>query len=204
MEANEIPVPYNVVGNPAPEFELEGYFNGELKKFSLADYKGKWVCLLFYPLDFTFVCPTEVLSFSEHAKDFTERNCQVLGVSVDSQFVHKAWVETKKEDGGLGGSLEFPLLADINKEASFAYGVLNEDAGVALRGLFLIDPEGTVMHATINNLSVGRSAKEALRTVKAFQFVAAHEGQVCPADWDEGMDAMEATPEGMHKFLSSH
>ncbi len=203
MEANEIPIPYSVVGNPAPEFELQGYFKGEMKSFSLADYKGKWVLLLFYPLDFTFVCPTEVLAFSKDAKLFAEKNCQVLGISVDSQFVHKAWVDTKHEDGGLGGDLEYPLLADINKEVAFSYGVLEEDAGVALRGLFLIDPEGNVQHAVINNLPVGRSSQEALRTLKAFQFVAAHDGQVCPANWDEGRDTMTATPEGMHDFLKS-
>ncbi|MBI4160974.1 MAG: redoxin domain-containing protein [Acidobacteria bacterium] len=192
-----------IVGSKAPGFELQGYFKGEMKGFRLADYKGKWVYLLFYPLDFTFVCPTEVLSFSKAAPEFNVKNTQVLGVSVDSQFVHKAWVETKKEEGGLGGSLNFPLLADIKKEVARDYGVL-ADAGVALRGLFLIDPDGTIMHATVNNLPVGRSASEAIRTLKAFQFVAANKGKVCPADWDESKEAMAASPEGMRKYLSSH
>jgi peroxiredoxin (alkyl hydroperoxide reductase subunit C) len=196
--------PTRIVGRKAPDFELAGFFNGELKNFKLSDYRGKWVYLLFYPLDFTFVCPTEVLSFSDHAADFAERKCQILGVSVDSQFVHKAWVETKKEEGGLGGKLAYPLLADINKTVARDFGALEEGAGVALRGLFLIDPEGTVMHATINNLPVGRSAKEALRTLKAFQYVAAHEGEVCPADWDEGDDTMKADAKGMREYLSSH
>jgi len=195
------PVP--VVGKPAPDFELQGYFKGEMRAFTLADFRGKWVCLLFYPLDFTFVCPTEVLGYSKMAEEFESRNCQVLGISVDSQFVHKAWVETGFEGGGLGGSLNYPLLADLAKTTARDYGVL-ADAGVALRGLFLIDPEGTVMHATINNLPVGRSAKETLRTLKAFQFVQENEGQVCPADWDEGQDTMEANPEGMRKFLTEH
>jgi peroxiredoxin (alkyl hydroperoxide reductase subunit C) len=145
-----------------------------------------------------------VLSFSRNAPKFQERDCQILGVSVDSHFVHKAWVENKAEEGGLGGDLAYPLLADINKTMAADYGVLNEDAGVALRGLFLIDPEGTVMHATINNLSVGRSAAETLRTLKAFQYVASHEGEVCPADWDEGADTMAANPEGMRDYLKSH
>ncbi len=196
--------PTRVVGRQAPDFELNGYFNAELKSFKLSDYRGKWVYLLFYPLDFTFVCPTEVLSFSEHAAQFEERNCQILGVSVDSEFVHKAWVDTKKEEGGLGGKLAYPLLADINKTVARDFGALEEEAGVALRGLYLIDPEGTVMHATINNLPVGRSAKEALRTLKAFQYVAGHEGEVCPADWDEGEETMKADPKGMREYLSSH
>lgn len=196
--------PTRIVGNPAPDFELDGYFNNELKSFKLSDYRGKWVYLLFYPLDFTFVCPTEVLSFSDHVSDFAERDCQVFGISVDSQFVHKAWVDAKREEGGLGGKLNFPLLADLTKETARNFGVLEENAGVALRGLFLIDPKGVVMHATINHLSVGRSAKEALRTLHAFQYVAAHEGEVCPADWDEGMDTMKANPDDMKVYLSSH
>ena len=194
--------PNVVVGRKAPGFEVQGYFKGELNSFKLSDYKGKWVYLLFYPLDFTFVCPTEVLSFSKIAPQFHQKGCQVLGISVDSQFVHKAWVETKKEEGGLGGSLDYPLLADLNKSVARSYGVL-ADAGVALRGLFLINPEGIVMHATVNNLPVGRSAGEALRTLKAFQFVAKNDGQVCPADWDEGKETMAASPEGMRKYLTS-
>ena len=191
-----------LVGKKAPDFELQGYFKGEMKSFKLSDYKGKWVYLLFYPLDFTFVCPTEVLSFSDHSSQFEERNCQVIGVSVDSQFTHKAWVETKYEEGGLGGALNYPLVADIKKKAAKDYGVLIKDAGVALRGLFLVDPEGTVMHSTINNLPVGRSAKEALRTLSAFQYVTSHDGEVCPADWEEGAETMSANPEGMREYLS--
>jgi peroxiredoxin (alkyl hydroperoxide reductase subunit C) len=194
--------PTTPVGRKAPDFELQGYFKGELKSFKLSAYRGQWVYLLFYPLDFTFVCPTEVLSFSKMAPQFAERKCQVLGLSVDSQFTHKAWVETARAEGGLGGSLEYPLLADLGKKVGNSFGVINE-AGVALRGLFLIDPNGVVMHATINNLPVGRSAAEALRTLKAFQFVAANDGQVCPADWDEGKETMGASPDGMRKYLSS-
>ena len=196
--------PLRVVGREAPNFELNGYFNNEIKPFKLSDYRGKWVYLLFYPLDFTFVCPTEVLSFSDHAPEFTKRDCQVFGVSVDSQFVHKAWVDAPRNEGGLGGALKFPLLSDLTKETARNYGVLDEGAGVALRGLFLIDPNGVVMHATINHLSVGRSAKEALRTLHAFQYVASHEGEVCPADWDEGMDTMKANPDDMKVYLSTH
>lgn len=194
----------SIVGNSAPEFSLEGFFKGKFDTYSLKSYRGRWVYLLFYPLDFTFVCPTEVLSFSQHASDFAERRCDLLGVSVDSKFAHKAWVETKKEEGGLGGTLNYPLLADLKKETARAYGVLEEGAGVALRGLFLINPESVVMHATVNFLPVGRSAKEALRTLKAFQYVAEHQGEVCPADWEEGMDTMKASPEGMRAYLGKH
>jgi len=194
----------SLVGQPAPDFALQGYHKGEIKEFKLSDRKGKWTLLLFYPLDFTFVCPTEVLKFSEAHGEFAKRDCEVFGISVDSQFVHKAWVDSKFEDGGLGGSLEYPLLADLGKKAASDYGVLLEGAGVALRGLFLVNPEGTVVHETTNFLPVGRSAKEALRVLKAFQYVAAHGDEVCPADWEEGDDTMKGSTEGMKEYLSSH
>lgn len=194
----------SLVGKQAPEFTVQGFHNGKIKEFKLSDYRGKWVYLLFYPLDFTFVCPTEVLAFSKMADEFRARNCEVLGASVDSQFVHKAWVEAKAEDGGLGGSLNYPLLADVNKQLSTDFEVLLEGAGVALRGLFLINPEGVIVQNTTNFLPVGRSAKEALRLLKAFQFVAENGDQVCPAEWDEGDDTMTGSSEGMRKYLSSH
>ena len=193
----------NLVGKLAPNFELEGYMNGHFHPYKLSDYRGKCVILLFYPLDFTFVCPTEVLNFSDAADRFAKLNCQIFGVSVDSKFVHKAWVDTKREDGGLGGSLNYPLLSDLNKVTAKDYGILLEE-GVALRGLFLINPDGLIMHSTINHLSVGRSVSEALRVLKAFQFVTTHEGQVCPADWEEGKDAMAANSEGMRQYLATH
>jgi len=193
-----------LVSNIAPDFELEGYFKGQFGKYKLSDYRGKWVVLLFYPLDFTFVCPTEVLNFSAAAEQFSKLNCQIFGISVDSVFVHKAWVETKREDGGLGGSLNYPLLSDLNKVTVRDYGILMSSEGVALRGLFLINPGGIVMHSTINSLSVGRSVTEAMRVLKAFQFVSTHEGQVCPADWEEGKDTMLANSNGMKKYLVNH
>jgi len=193
-----------LVGKPAPDFELDGYFKGKFEKYSLKSFGGRWVYLLFYPLDYTFVCPTEVLSFSKQASQFTERNCQVFGVSVDSKFVDKYWVESKTEEGGLGGGLAYPLLSDLTKTMARAYGVLDENAGVALRGSFLIDPKGLIMHSVVNNLPVGRSATEALRTLKAFQYVTSHEGEVCPADWDEGAEAMQASSDGMRKYLTKH
>ncbi len=194
----------SMVGKQAPDFTLEGYYNGNFETFKLSDYKGKWVYLLFYPLDFTFVCPTEVLAFSKMAEDFRKEGCELFGVSVDSKFVHKAWVDAKAEDGGLGGSLNYPLLGDVTKQTCADYGVLLKDAGVALRGLFLISPDGTIMQETTNNLSVGRSAKEAMRLLKAFKYVTEHEGEVCPAEWEEGQETMEATPEGMHSYLKEH
>ena len=194
----------SLVGRPAPDFELEGYFNGQFSKYKLSDYRRKWVILLFYPLDFTFVCPTEVLNFSAAAENLAKLNCQVFGISVDSIYVHKAWVDTKREDGGLGGSLNYPLLSDLNKGTTRDYGILIEDEGVALRGLFLISPDGMIMHSTINSLSVGRSVSEAMRVLKAFQFVSSHEGLVCPADWEEGKDTMTANSDGMKKYLASH
>ena len=192
------------VNHPAPEFELEGYFKGDFKKYKLSDCRVKWVVLLFYPLDFTFVCPTEVLNFSSAAEQFSRLNCQIFGISVDSKFVHKAWVDTKREDGGLGGSLNYPLLSDLNKKTAEDYGVLLEGDGVALRGLFLVNPEGVVMHSTINSLSVGRSVAEAMRVLKAFQFVTTHQGLVCPADWEEGKDTMGATSDAMKEYLATH
>ncbi len=194
----------SLVGKQAPNFDLEGYFNGSMARYKLSDYSGKWVILLFYPLDFTFVCPTEVLKFSEAAQELSSLGCQIFGISVDSQYVHKAWVDTKREEGGLGGNLNYPLLSDLNKQTAQDYGVLMEDAGVALRGLFLIDPDGIVMHSTINNLSVGRSVNEAKRVLKAFQFVTHHDGHVCPVDWEEGQDTMVAESEEMKKYLSTH
>jgi peroxiredoxin (alkyl hydroperoxide reductase subunit C) len=194
----------SLVGRQAPDFTLEGYFNKNFETFKLSDYKGKWVYLLFYPLDFTFVCPTEVLAFSKMAEEFRKLNCAIFGVSIDSKFVHKAWVDSKREDGGLGGSLAYPLLADVTKKAAADYGILLEEGGVALRGLFLISPDGLVMQETVNNLSVGRSVKEALRQLRAFQYVTSHEGEVCPAEWDDGEDTMSASSKGMQEYLSSH
>jgi peroxiredoxin (alkyl hydroperoxide reductase subunit C) len=188
----------SLVGKPAPDFELEGFFNGQFNNYKLLDLRKKWVLLLFYPLDFTFVCPTEVLNFSAAAEKFNKLNCQIFGISVDSVYVHKAWVDTKR------GSLNYPLLSDLNKVTARDYGILMEDEGVALRGLFLISPEGVIMHSTINSLSVGRSVTEAIRVMKAFQFVSSHIGQVCPADWEEGKDTMTANPDGMKKYLTNH
>ena len=188
-----------LVGSPAPEFKANAYVNGELKELSLSDYRGKWVYLLFYPLDFTFVCPTEILAFSKRAQELRDLGCEVIGISTDSHFVHKAWVETPRDKGGLGG-IDIPLVADMDKQIAESYGVLA--GAVALRGLFLIDPEGVIQQATIHNLPVGRSTNEAKRVLTAFQFVKENDGLVCPADWEAGQDTMKADSDSMAKFLS--
>lgn len=175
-----------LVGKPAPAFQLDAVAEGQFKSISLADLKGKWVVVFFYPLDFTFVCPTEILAFSDRIEEFKALNTEVVGVSVDSKFTHLAWTERERQLGGIKG-LQYPLLADLNKTMAADYGVL--DGGVALRGLFIIDPQGVVQHATINNLSVGRSVDETLRVLQAFQYVATH-GEVCPANWKPGGDTM--------------
>jgi peroxiredoxin (alkyl hydroperoxide reductase subunit C) len=179
-----------IVGRLAPEFALEGVLNGKFHTYRLSDYKEKWVILFFYPLDFTFVCPTEILAFSDRIGEFRKLNAEVLGASVDSRFSHLAWTEKPREEGGIK-SLAYPLLEDLRKELAEAYGVLDEAGAVALRGLFLIDPEGIVQHATINNTPVGRSVDETLRVLQAFQYTREH-GEVCPADWKPGTKAMKA------------
>jgi peroxiredoxin (alkyl hydroperoxide reductase subunit C) len=179
-----------IVGRQAPEFALDGVLNGRFSTYRLADYKGKWVVLFFYPLDFTFVCPTEILAFSDRLGEFKKLNCEVLGASVDSKFSHLAWTEKPREEGGIK-SLAYPLLEDLGKDLSKAYGVLDEQGRIALRGLFIIDPDGIVQHVTINNTAVGRSVDETLRVLAAFQRVRDH-GELCPADWKPGARVMKA------------
>ena len=159
-----------LVGLQAPDFTATAVVDQEFKEISLSQYRGKYVVLFFYPLDFTFVCPTEIIAFSERYADFSSRNCEVLGVSVDSQFSHLAWVQTDRKNGGIG-DIAYPLVADLKKDIARSYEVLDEDAGVALRGLFIIDPDGVIMQSTINNLPVGRSVDETLRLLQAFQHI---------------------------------
>jgi peroxiredoxin (alkyl hydroperoxide reductase subunit C) len=172
---------------------------GQIK---LSGLKGKYVVLFFYPLDFTFVCPSEILAFNKRLDDFKAKNCEVIGVSVDSKFTHLAWKNTKLEDGGIG-NIQYPLVADIKKDIAREYGILFNDS-VALRGLFLIDTKGIVRHAVINDLPLGRSVGEALRMVDALQFVETHGDQVCPANWQEGDEAMKPTAEGVASYLAKH
>jgi peroxiredoxin (alkyl hydroperoxide reductase subunit C) len=190
-----------IVGKPAPAFSLEAVHNGAFKTVGLEDFKKKWLVLFFYPLDFTFVCPTEILAFSDRIDEFKKLGAEVVGVSIDSKFTHLAWCNTPRKDGGIEG-LRYPLAADLKKEVSSAYGIL-ADGSVALRGLFIVDPDGVVQHATVNNLGVGRSVDETLRVLQAFQFVRDH-GEVCPANWHPGADTMKPDPQKAKAYFSKH
>ncbi len=173
------------VGQTAPNFTATAVVEQDFKTVKLSDYLGKYVVLFFYPLDFTFVCPTEVIAFSDRHEQFASANAEILGVSVDSEFSHLAWIQTDKKEGGVG-ELNYPLVSDLRKEISTAYNVLEPDAGIALRALFIIDPEGIIQHATVNNLSFGRNVEETLRVLKAIQYVQSHHNEVCPVGWQEG------------------
>lgn len=190
-----------LVQHKAPEFKATAVLDSQFIDVSLDDYQGKWVCLFFYPLDFTFVCPTEIIAFSDHVDDFKKLNCDILGASVDSQFSHLAWLNTPRNKGGLG-HIQFPLLADINKSIAKDYQVLSKE-GIALRGLFLINPDGVVAYQVIHDLPVGRSVKETLRVLEAFQ---THEktGEVCPANWnkDDHQTTIKPDPEGSKEYFS--
>jgi len=181
------------VGQPAPDFTATAVYDQEFQTIQLSQYRGKYVVLFFYPLDFTFVCPTEITSFSDRYSEFKSKNTEVLGVSVDSEFSHLAWIQTDRKSGGVG-DLSYPLVSDIKKEISAAYNVLDPEAGVALRGLFIIDKDGIIQHATINNLAFGRNVDETLRTLQAIQHVQSHPDEVCPAGWQPGDKTMVPDP----------
>jgi alkyl hydroperoxide reductase subunit AhpC len=191
-----------LVGTPAPKFKATALVDGDFKDLSLDNFKGKWKVLFFYPLDFTFVCPTEITAFGDNLAKFKELNCQVIGVSTDSHFSHLAWTKVPRNDGGIG-PMNYPLVADFNKDISRNYGVLMEDAGIALRGLFIIDDQDVIQHSTINNLSVGRNVDEVLRLVEAFQYTAKH-GEVCPANWSKGQDSMKPGTQESKEWFKKH
>ena len=192
-----------LVTKEAPDFTATTVMpdNSFKDDFKLSDHRGKYVVLFFYPLDFTFVCPSEIIAFDKKLEEFKSKSCEVIGVSTDSHFSHWAWKNTAVNDGGIG-NIQYPLVADFRKEISADYGVLL-DGGMALRGLFLIDKEGIIRHAVVNDLSLGRSVDEAIRMLDALQFTEEH-GEVCPADWREGDDGMKPTAEGVAKYLSEH
>lgn len=193
----------SLVGKKAPDFTAKAVVKGEIvNEFKLSNLQGKYVVLFFYPLDFTFVCPTEIHAFQEKLSAFAERNTEVVGVSTDSHFSHLAWLNTPKAVGGIQG-VEYPLVADFNKTISRDYGVLVEEAGVALRGLFLIDQNGVVQHSVVNNLPLGRNIDEAVRMVDALQYTEKH-GEVCPANWNQGEKAMKATQDGLKTFFGGN
>jgi len=177
------------VQQPAPDFAGTAVVDGRFKNIKLADYKGKYLVLFFYPLDFTFVCPTEIIAFSDRIADFKAIDTEVVAVSVDSHFSHLAWTNTPRKQGGLG-EIKFPILSDLTKKVSENYGVLIKDGGIALRGLFIIDPNGVVRQITINDLPVGRSVDETLRLLKAFKYTDKH-GEVCPANWQENKPTID-------------
>ena len=192
-----------LVTQQAPDFTATAVMpdNSMKADFKLSDFKGKYVILFFYPLDFTFVCPSEILAFDRALPKFTEKNTEIIGVSIDSQFSHWAWKNTPINQGGIG-HIRYPLVADLDKQISRNYGVLL-DAGIALRGTFLIDKEGVVRHAVVNDLPLGRNIDEALRMVDALQFHEQH-GDVCPANWNEGQEAMTPTAAGVAEYLKKH
>lgn len=191
-----------LVTKEAPDFTAQAVMpNDSFAELKLSSYRGKYVVLFFYPLDFTFVCPSEIVAFDAALAKFEKKNAQVIGVSVDSHFTHLAWKNTPRKQGGIG-PIKYPLVADLTKQIARDYGVLL-DGGVALRGLFLIDKAGVVRHALINDLPIGRSVDEAIRTLDALIFHEEH-GDVCPANWHEGEEAMKPTAEGVASYLAKH
>ncbi|XP_063302029.1 peroxiredoxin-2 [Pelobates fuscus] len=190
------------IGKPAPDFHTTAVVNGEFKEVKLSDYKGKYLVLFFYPLDFTFVCPTEIIAFSDHVEEFRKINCEVIAASVDSHFSHLAWTNVPRKEGGLG-PMNIPLLSDLKHTISQDYGVLKEDDGVSFRGLFIIDIKGILRQITINDLPVGRSVEETLRLVQAFQFTDTH-GEVCPAGWKPGSSTIKPNVKDSKEYFSKH
>lgn len=190
-----------LVQQPAPEFKTDAVLaDGSFGSINLSDYRGKYVLLFFYPFDFTFVCPTEIIAFSDRAADFEKLGVQILGASIDSKFVHLAWRNLPRTEGGIG-PVSYPLLADVNKEIARSYGILLP-GGMALRGLFLIDKNGVVRHQVVNDLPLGRSVDEALRMVKALQFFEQH-GEVCPANWKEGARTIKPSVDASKTFFQA-
>lgn len=191
-----------LVTKEAPDFTAQAVMpDNSFEELTLSSYRGQYVVLFFYPLDFTFVCPSEIIAFDKALSKFQQKNAQVLGVSVDSHFTHLAWKNTSREQGGIG-QIDYPLVADLSKKIAEDYGVLF-DGEVALRGLFLIDKEGIIRHALVNDLPLGRNVDEALRILDALQFHEQH-GEVCPANWHLGEEAMTPTAEGVAEYLAAH
>jgi peroxiredoxin (alkyl hydroperoxide reductase subunit C) len=191
-----------LVTKPAPDFKAQAVMpDNSFQEISLSDYKGKYVVLFFYPLDFTFVCPSEIIAFGHRIQEFKDRGVEVIGVSVDSHFSHLAWKNTPVECGGIG-NVQYPLVADITKSIARDYDVLVNEA-VALRGSFLINKEGVVEHQVVNNLPLGRNIDEMLRMVDSLQFTEEH-GEVCPAGWQKGKAGMKGSTEGVAEYLAEH
>lgn len=178
-----------LLGKKAPNFTAQAVINGQIKNISLEDYKDKYKVIFFYPLDFTFVCPTEILAFQDKLKEFEKKDCVVLGISVDSVFSHLAWTKIPRDKGGISG-IEFPLISDLTKDISKSYDVLKEDEGVAFRAAFILDKNNTVQSIYANNLSIGRNVNEVLRLLEAIQFTETH-GELCPVNWQPGQPGIK-------------
>nr|YP_009398707.1 2-Cys peroxiredoxin [Kuetzingia canaliculata]ARW67893.1 2-Cys peroxiredoxin [Kuetzingia canaliculata] len=189
------------VGDRAPEFSALAVYEQEFKRIKLSDFLGKYVILLFYPLDFTFVCPTEITAFSDSYDQIYSLDAEVLGISVDSEYCHLAWMQLDRESGGVG-NLRYPLVSDLTKTISISYNVLNHE-GKSLRGLFIIDREGVIQHILVNNLDVGRSVNETLRTLKAIQYVQSNPDEVCPANWQPGQSTIKNSPVQAREYFQS-
>ena len=191
-----------LVGKEAPDFKAQAVMpDNSFKEISLSDYKGKYVVVFFYPLDFTFVCPSEIIAFDHRLSEFKARNVEVIAVSIDSHFTHLAWKNTAVADGGIG-NVQFPMIADIDKSITDAYD-MRVNPGIALRGSFLIDKDGIVQHQVVNALALGRNVDEMLRMVDALQFTEEH-GEVCPAGWHKGKEGMKGSTEGVAEYLAKH
>ncbi len=191
-----------LVTTEAPDFTAQAVMpDNSFAELSLSSFRGKYVTLFFYPLDFTFVCPSEIIAFDKKLASFKEKNCEIIGVSVDSHFSHWAWKNTEVKNGGIG-NVQFPLVADLTKQIARDYGVLSNDA-IALRGLFIIDKEGIVRHGLVNDLPLGRNVDEALRVLDALQFTEKH-GEVCPANWKPGEESMKPSAEGVAEYLAKN
>ena len=189
------------VGDPAPDFTADAVKDEEFCQITLSSYRGKWLVLFFYPLDFTFVCPTEITAFSDNQNRFAKLNTEILGVSVDSKYAHLRWCQMPRNEGGIG-KINYPLVSDLKKEIATAYNVLNSD-GEADRGLFIINPEGNIMHSTVNKAPVGRNVEETLRVLQAFQHVELNKGCVCPVNWTPGAKDMLEDPKGSQEYFSA-
>lgn len=189
----------SVIGQQAPKFTAKAVVNGEIKDISLADYAGKNIILIFYPADFSFICPTELFAFQDKIKEFESKNTVLIAISVDQVYSHQKWLETPRDKGGIQG-ISYPIVSDVNKKISSAYMTLDPKEGVALRGVFIIDTDGIVQAASIYNTSIGRDISEVMRVLDAMLFTKEH-GQVCPANWHKGDEGMDASHEGLEKHL---
>ncbi len=192
----------NLIGQKAPDFTAKAIVEGQTKEVSLSDFDGKSKILIFYPADFSFICPTELFAFQEKIKDFEERNTVLIAISVDQVYSHERWLETARDEGGIKG-ITYPVASDITKKISTDYQTLDEKEGVALRGLIIIDKNNIIQAQSVYNMNVGRDINEVLRVLDAILFTQEH-GQVCPANWAKGQEGMKATQEGLKEYLNNH